>query len=809
MATTKPPAQTVLPDEEFNKKWDQENLYQNVKRTNDPRFGEITVVKNSSTNEILFVKEKMASSKNEASNDIRELKSRIALNHPNLQKVVNYSTAVKKELCSTHYLSRGFYEFPRSDTQKENLERKRNLTGFSSSELTHLAYQALSGLNHLHSKNITHGDIRPLNIGYNKASNQFQILDRLSDPSPLEKLQAANIINKKELYVAPELWKKLQGKDKTLKYNAYKNDLYALGLSILTLGTSDSVQDIYKPNGEFDQNRLNEHISAFNNKYQAENPYLCTIVKKLLAPTEADRPDSQQFISNLIPYEEYKQQEVQGIKPQGGANVHSQPADEKQYVFNQGIAQDTGHNVQSDFFTYQNNAPVQTQSQPQTEKIIINKAEHDGYQSSPDQYKYQGNYSNLNTTNENTVSYSYAQPTTTYTYAQAPTYTQTPTYTQAPTYTYQNQEVKYADPSNVSYLTNNTGNVTTYSYTQPATNYVQSTPTYSYTQAPTTYVQGEPITYTQPTTTYVNAEPITYIQPTTTTYVQSDPISYTQGTPTYTYAQPSNVYYQNDSSYSYVKPNATFVNAGIEGTRVERKSYTYAAPVERKSYTQYVTGIDGVKTVRKSYTQYVSRPEVTTTTEFITQKAPVSYVYSQPTTTYGAPVERIIERRSYTTQATPTTTYVQSLPTTYVYSQPSTVYANYVPYNEKKVEGGYQETTDHQEARQAEPSRTYYVNEPSKVYSTPYEGKRVIYQSNVDNQYTQYAQPEGHKIYSYASPTNYVQGEPSRNMDNNVEIRRGSFAPTQSETKVIKKKYIIEGDVVKEVDANEYDQHTH
>ena len=566
----------VLPEEEFNKPWDQEKLHQTVKRANDPRFGEISIVKNTSTNEILFVKEKMASSKNEASNDIRELKSRIALNHPHLQKLVNYSTAVKKELCSTHYLSRGFYEFPRSDTQKENLERKRNLSGFTSSELTHLAYQILDGLNHLHSQNITHGDIRPLNIGYHKAVNQFQILDRLADPSPLEKLQASNIVNKKEIFVCPELWKKLQGKDKTLKYSAYKNDLYALGLTILFLGNSDSVQDIYRPNGEFDQARLNEHIAAFNGKYQGENPYLCTIVKTLLAPNEADRPDSQQFISNLIPYDQYKSQEGQGVNFQGAVQkqVYSAPQNQV-YEF---APQNNGGSEGQ--YTY--NAPVvhaQSQSQPSNDRVIINRAEHD-LQVAPEQSKNLGNYSNVNTTQEHTnVSYSYAQPTTNYTYTQAPTY--------------------------------NDQNVT-YSYNQPTTtNYVYAEPTYTYAQGePTyTYAQAEPVTYTQGQTTYVNAEP-TYVQGENVTY------SYAQPTTTYSYAQPTTTYSyaQPTTTYNYSQPTTTFVNANPDGTtKVEKRSYktytTYATPVERKSYTKVV-----------SNTTYV-------------QSTP-TYTYSQPTTTY-------------------------------------------------------------------------------------------------------------------------------------------------------------------------------
>ena len=646
MATAKQ-APPVLADEEFNKKWDQEGLYQSIKRLHDPRFGEITVVKNNTTNEILFIKEKNASSKQEASNDIRDLKSRIALNHPYLQKLVNYSTQIKKELCSTHYISRGFYEFPRSDTQKEHLERKRSNLGFSSSELTHLAYQVLDGLNHLHSRNITHGDIRPLNIGYYKANNQFQILDRLADPSPLERLQSANIVNKKELYIAPELFRKLEGSDKTLKYSAYKNDLYALGLTILHLGFGESVQDIYKPMGAFDQTRLNEHINAFNARYQVESPYLCTIVKTLLAANEADRPDSQQLLSNLIPYEQYKSQELQ--RPGQHAQVQA---------------------------VYSYNAPVQ-----QADRVLVNRAEGD-FQQHTEQAKPQENYSDFHTTQEHTnVSYSYANPTT-YTYAQA-----------------------------------------------------------------------EPVTYT-------------YVQPTPTTYVYAEPSNtYT----TYNYAQPTTTYvHAEPSNFTYVQPNATFVNANVDPSRPERKSNTatYHPPIERKSFTQYVTGPDGSRTERRSYTHYVQHQEGQNQIipDVVGAKPPVTtYVYSQPYTTYAP--GQVVERKSYTrVSQNPTTTYVQG---SYTYAQPNVVYGNYA----------HNEAADGQEVRYAEPTRTYYANESPQVYSTPHDGNRVIY-----------ANPDGQSFQQYCG---------------NVEVRNVSYVPTQTETRIVRKKYIIEGDKVTEVDVND------
>ena len=155
-----------LPDEEYNRVWPQEKNYKFLRNTKDPRFGDVTIVKNHSTGEVLFVKEKLASSKKEATQDIQNLKSRLRLNNPNMLEMVDYSTSVKKNLCSTHYLSRAFYKYPPSDMRRQLLDHKKNLTEFSAGELKKMRNDVSSALNDLHNKNLTHGDIRPMMVGH-------------------------------------------------------------------------------------------------------------------------------------------------------------------------------------------------------------------------------------------------------------------------------------------------------------------------------------------------------------------------------------------------------------------------------------------------------------------------------------------------------------------------------------------------------------------------------------------------------------------------------------------------------------------
>ena len=85
--------------------------------------------------------------------------------------MVGYTAAVKKNLCSTSYLTKGFYRYPPTDMNREMKEHKKSGTGFTNHDLNKLRDDVGNSLHHLHSKNLKHGDIRPLYVGKDKARN--------------------------------------------------------------------------------------------------------------------------------------------------------------------------------------------------------------------------------------------------------------------------------------------------------------------------------------------------------------------------------------------------------------------------------------------------------------------------------------------------------------------------------------------------------------------------------------------------------------------------------------------------------------
>lgn len=57
--------------------------------------------------------------------------------------------------------------------KRELVNHKKNLTEFSSQELSKMTHDARQSLDHLHGRGLHHGDVRPLLVGLDKNSNNY------------------------------------------------------------------------------------------------------------------------------------------------------------------------------------------------------------------------------------------------------------------------------------------------------------------------------------------------------------------------------------------------------------------------------------------------------------------------------------------------------------------------------------------------------------------------------------------------------------------------------------------------------------
>lgn len=300
--TTKEPA-TAKPQPykaPENLKWDGEQYLHFLAKRHDKRFGDITIFKNDRSKTKVMLKEKSSGDTKTFTRDTIMARTRMELQHDNLHKMLGWSTVTKKELCSTHHYVKMFFDFPESDLRNEVAERKRKGGNVTDAELSLTTSNALHGLDYLHSLKLAHGDIRPQLISAERLGTETvvtnRILDRLADPSQIERAQINNMMNNREIFMSPQLYKRINTKGKKKPpYNRQKNDLFSLGMSVISAGNASSLKDCYKRGGKFEANRLRYHLDKFRAKNQA-NYSLCNVVTSLVEIDEEKRPDTSMLL---------------------------------------------------------------------------------------------------------------------------------------------------------------------------------------------------------------------------------------------------------------------------------------------------------------------------------------------------------------------------------------------------------------------------------------------------------------------------------------------------------------------------------
>lgn len=110
-----------------------------------------------------------------------------------------------------------------------------------------------------------HADLRPelISVPFRRGQN-FRILDRLGDPSPPSQVQLNNFRSQKALYMSPQVFRSLCSRQRKVKHNPFKSDVFSLGMVLLEAGLLDSVQNVYdRARADIDESALVGNVERF------------------------------------------------------------------------------------------------------------------------------------------------------------------------------------------------------------------------------------------------------------------------------------------------------------------------------------------------------------------------------------------------------------------------------------------------------------------------------------------------------------------------------------------------------------------
>ena len=266
-----------------------------IRKYKDKSFGSGFLYKDIKTNE-LFIVTKRNSLKTEAIRKTLNAQKLIKHNNPYLLSPIDYFVK-EKFLRAEGLITYNFYlvyEKPENNLYIERLLREKIEEDFLSYELTYILYQQVQANTYLQSLNEYHANINPSNITYDKERMLSRLIDNCGSDYPLhstDELHIQRYRNRNPLYISAFVFDKLIVKKHNYEIDWKKEDVFALGLTLLELGTMESIQDIYDfKNGEYLFGNLKEHIHLFNVRYGRVSPFLIEVVKRMLHRDCRKRP---------------------------------------------------------------------------------------------------------------------------------------------------------------------------------------------------------------------------------------------------------------------------------------------------------------------------------------------------------------------------------------------------------------------------------------------------------------------------------------------------------------------------------------
>ena len=267
------------------------NYYKIIKPIGKGTYGEIYLVQDPKTSALFALKKIIISDALELRDNQEEYKLTWKLTHanPQLKIVKKYAIEIKK-LDKYNLVMYILMEAANCDWEHELLNRQKVNAFYTEEELLNILKSLVETFLVLQNKGISHRDVKPQNIlcfgneGYKltdfgeakKSKKQAGLMNM----NGFEQNTNKQTVRGTELYMSPILFKALRTKKLYgTQYNAYKSDVFSLGMCFL-LASSLNYQSLIEIREVLDMKIIEDVVNKYLGKKYSKN-YINLIINML------------------------------------------------------------------------------------------------------------------------------------------------------------------------------------------------------------------------------------------------------------------------------------------------------------------------------------------------------------------------------------------------------------------------------------------------------------------------------------------------------------------------------------------------
>ena len=268
-----------------------------LKKIKDHTYGKVTILQDKTTRELVALKELFLKSANEFYGEIETFKQRCKISHPNVVQLHSYNSTIEENLCASFYRILLVIDYFDQDLEQEINRKKANSEYFKEGHLWCLLKSILSALEFLQQNGIAQGDLKPSNIlisrlGSYKIAEQSLFGGAFS--SYMQQLSGSDGVR---AYLSPSLVQNLSNQELHPNHDAYKSDIFSLGLSVLHAATLTDCDEFFNwKKCKLDIDALQNRVNSLRDRY---SPQFQDFIESMLTMDEGKRPSAAFLLGHL------------------------------------------------------------------------------------------------------------------------------------------------------------------------------------------------------------------------------------------------------------------------------------------------------------------------------------------------------------------------------------------------------------------------------------------------------------------------------------------------------------------------------